>query len=171
MQDVLTLYAEGYSVAELLVQEGGRARYLKFLADAHRDGWEKAVHANYGYRSVDDLEKRWHNWVMAGSPETELPQGQQLADSAKSRPLGAKQEPVVRGQSPSADPFLDEPSLNEPALREQPAEKPAQALPRQSRPEAEVAQNRSSTRPRQATEWSEFPPDPRPSPLVLRGRR
>jgi hypothetical protein len=204
MQDVLTLYAEGYSVAELLVQEGGRARYLKFLADAHREGWEKAVHTNYGYRSVDDLEKRWHNWVMAGSPETELPQGQQLADSAKSRPVAAKQEPIVRGQSPSADPFLDEPSLNEPGLNQpvvkEPAlkemrrarlesvkvrvppeertlptatatDKPAQALPGKNRLQGEVAQNRSSTRPRQATEWSEFPPDPRPSPLVLRGRR
>jgi len=214
MQDVLTLYAEGYSVAELLVQEGGRARYLKFLSDAHRDGWDKAVHAHYGYRGVDDLEKRWHNWVMAGSPEIELPQGQQLADAAKGRRPAEKPELIVRGQSPSVDPFLDEPGLNEVALNEpnatiletakvrvQPedrtrptalelrappvrrqknagtsadspttAETPGRALPRPSRPDNDVADTRNSPRPRQAMEWSEFPPDPRPSPLVLRGR-
>src|SRR5437868_10217828 len=58
MQDVMTLYAEGYSLAELLVQEGGRTRYLKFLADAHQQGWEHAVQTHYGYRSVESLEQR-----------------------------------------------------------------------------------------------------------------
>jgi hypothetical protein len=251
MQDVLTLYAEGYSVAELLVQEGGRARYLKFLADAHRDGWDKAVNAHYGYRGVDDLEQRWHTWVMAGSPEIELPRGQQLADVPKGRRPAERQGLIIRGQSPVEDPFLNEPGLNDPTPKESglketavalnetanvrdqrnsrtlptapemrappirrqknalaaadsPAvariaslergnsqwsvdegdspnaaatesmsatEKPARALPRKSPQKVEVAETRSSARPRQATEWSEFPPDPRPSPLTLRGRK
>ena len=246
MQDVLTLYAEGYSVAELLVQEGGRARYLKFLADAHRDGWDKAVSAHYGYRGVDDLEQRWHTWVMAGSPEIELPKGQQLADASKGRRPVEKQGLVIRGQSPVEDPFLNEPGLSEPD-RNQPAvalletanvreqrntrtlpaapemrappirrqkkelatvdspavarnasldrgnsqwsdneeespnttpaasssasEGPARTLPRKSPQKVEIAETRNSASPRQATEWSEFPPDPRPSPLTLRGRK
>ncbi|HMC10181.1 MAG TPA: hypothetical protein VKH44_02780 [Pirellulaceae bacterium] len=236
MQDVLTLYAEGYSVAELLVQEGGRARYLKFITDAHRDGWDKAVHAHYGYRGVDDLEKRWHTWVMAGSPEIELPRGQQLADATKGRRRADKHELIVRGQSPSADPFLDEPAvavLETAKVREQPSghaspaaaefrdppirrqknaiaaadstpkrevastdrrnaawsadeapsrkvtasestpetETPARARARQRPQDVEIAEVRNSAMPRQATEWSEIPPDPRPSPLILRGRR
>ena len=237
MQDVLTLYAEGYSVAELLVQEGGRARYLKFLADANRDGWEIAVHAHYGYRGVDDLEQRWHNWVMAGSPEIELPKGQQLADAATGSHPVQKQELIVRGQSPSEDPFLDEPAvamletaivqnrddgraspkapeLRAPPIRRQkkslaaadstavgeiasadrgnarwrvdddlspnatapatdlppPAEKPARVVPRNNPRRIQIAETRSSAMPPQATEWSEFPQDPRPSPLILRGR-
>jgi len=232
MQDVLALYAEGYSVAELLVQEGGRARYLKFLADANRDGWDKAVNAHYGYRGVDDLEKRWHTWVMAGSPEVELPKGQQLADVSKGRRPTEKQNLIVRGQSPREDPFLDEPLERDsplvqrddrgtsptapqsralplrrqqraPVVADSPAasriassdqgivhssvdedissnptaanlppaaEKPARAVPRQNSPRIEVAETRSSARPRQATEWSEFPQDPRPSPLILRGQ-
>src|SRR5579872_6759819 len=58
MQDVMTLYAEGYSLAELLVQQGGRQQYLKFLEDAHEQGWDKALQVHYGYRGVDDLERR-----------------------------------------------------------------------------------------------------------------
>src|SRR5262245_8815764 len=81
MQDVLTLYAEGYSLAELLVQEGGRPRYLKFLADAHQHGWERAIQSNYNCQGVDDLEKRWHDWIMAGGHEV-VPKGQQIADAS-----------------------------------------------------------------------------------------
>jgi hypothetical protein len=110
MQDVMTLYAEGYTLADLLVQEGGRSRYLKFLSDAHRDGWDKAIHAHYGYRGVADLEQRWHGWVIAGCPEIELPKGQMLAakDNAKGPKSTNPGEMIVRGQSPNEDPFLSE---------------------------------------------------------------
>jgi hypothetical protein len=168
---------------------------------------------------------------MAGSPEIELPKGQQLADAAKGRRPAAKSALIVRGQSPSEDPFLNEPavamletakaqaqtdgrtSLTAPPLRsarqehqvtsdagefararegdrgnarwsvdEAPSRKataadspPAKAkqvrtLPRKSPQDVAVAETRSSAMPRQATEWSEFPPDPRPSPLILRGQ-
>lgn len=111
MQDVLTLYAEGYSLAELLVQEGGRARYLKFLTDAHQGGWEKAVQVHYGYRGVAELEHRWHDWVLAGSPEINLPKDQQLADARNGQKLPAQSAIIIRGQSPAEDPFLDDPAL------------------------------------------------------------
>src|SRR5262245_16850849 len=116
MQDVLTLYAEGYSLADLLVREGGRARYLKFLADAHQRGWEQAIRTHYGYRGVDDLEKRWQDWVIAGSPEIELPKGQLLAQNSKSKPAAEQGKLVVRGQGPE-DPFLDDATEAEDALR------------------------------------------------------
>jgi hypothetical protein len=108
-QDVLTLYAEGYSLADLLVQEGGRARYLKFVGDAHQNGWERAIRTHYGYRNVDDLEKRWHEWVIAGSPELKLPKGQMLADASRGR-SGEQAPPIVRGQKPAEteDPFLED---------------------------------------------------------------
>ena len=71
--DVLTLYAEGYSLADLLVQEKGKTTYLRFLGDAHQGGWAAALSRHYGYRSVGDLEQRWHSWVMAGSPRLDRP--------------------------------------------------------------------------------------------------
>jgi hypothetical protein len=275
MQDVMTLYAEGYSLAELLVQEGGRSRYLKFIADAHREGWDKAIRSNYKYQSVDDLERRWHQWVIAGSPELDLPKGQMLADNShgntQKRRGAAQGEMIIRGQSPVEDPFLnegtkelaaakqpgrpeklqappprsrplpvdrsavaasrnarpatpagadrnviaantsslsesllpdDEPgeaspqnsSANESADSEtdnaiaselaeekeveqtpppRPAPRPAKKPARKVRPDVpavsdlKVAEARTPSTRRQATEWSEFPPDPRPSPLIL----
>jgi hypothetical protein len=112
-QDVLTLYAEGYSLADLLVQEGGRVRYLKFVGDAHQHGWEKAIRAHYGYRTVDELEKRWHGWVIAGSPEINMQKDQMLAEASRGR-SAEQAQPIIRGQKPSEsdDPFLAE-SLNE----------------------------------------------------------
>lgn len=114
MQDVMTLYAEGYSLAELLVQKGGKTRYLKFINDAHQNGWEKAIQAQYGYRGIDDLEKQWHDWIIAGSPELNLPEGQMLADNSDKSKDAGKNGFIVRGQSPDEgasserieDPFL-----------------------------------------------------------------
>lgn len=110
MQDVLTLYAEGYSIAELLVQQGGKARYLKFLQDAHQKGWDSAIAANYGYRGVDDLEKRWTEWVVAGSPEINSTPRTILADAGTSASANKSTAPIIRGQSPTPDsqedPFL-----------------------------------------------------------------
>lgn len=73
MNDVLTLYAEGYALADLLVQEGGKARYLNFLNDGHHRGWDFALRKHYKYNSVDDLERRWSDWVIAGSPRVTPP--------------------------------------------------------------------------------------------------
>lgn len=237
MQDIMTLYAEGYSLAELLVQEGGRSRYLRFLTDANRDGWDKAINAHYGYRGIDELEQRWHGWVMAGCPEIELPKGQMLADASPGRQVAAKGELIVRGQSPVEDPFLNERSvalaaspvqrdhgtLTAPQPRIRTREKPnsfrdrphreietTTPMPREpadagddsqetievnpadfveepesprpaSRPEPAPSRRKSSgirlagapsqAQRRQATEWSEFPPDPRPSPLILPASR
>ncbi|MFN0056395.1 MAG: peptidase MA family metallohydrolase [Planctomycetales bacterium] len=149
-QDIMTLYAEGYSLAELLVQTGGKAKYLKFLNDANAHGWEQAIRSNYEFQGVDDLEKHWHKWVMAGSPTLNLPEGQQLAQSNAS---GAKPDRskdggyVIRGQQPDktqeADPFLQHTT----ALAEIPATSttsgesapPSRRLPKTQRVAAEQA--------------------------------
>lgn len=115
MQDVMTLYAEGYTLADLLVQQGGKARYLKFLNDAHQRGWEKAVQTNYGYRNVDELEKRWNDWIVAGTPPLKLPEGQMLAQNGAASKNAGAGAIELRGQSPDSeldlesgvDPFVD----------------------------------------------------------------
>src|SRR5262249_45564533 len=73
MQKVLSLYAEGYSLCELLVQRGGKDRYLKFLADAHKRGWERAFKTHYGYDDLRSLEKEWEGWIIAGCPGGGVP--------------------------------------------------------------------------------------------------
>src|SRR3984957_6819319 len=81
MQSVLTLYAEGYSLADYLVQSGGKERYLRFLQDAHDRDWNYAIHTYYGLDDVASLERHWSEWVTQGSPELQLPRGQMMAQA------------------------------------------------------------------------------------------
>lgn len=101
MQQVLTLYAEGYSLADFLLQTGGKKRYLMFLEDAHKNGWDEAIAKLYKYKSVEDLEQRWGSWIIAGSPALNLPAGQQLAATEpKQQPATENKDLVIRSQSP-----------------------------------------------------------------------
>jgi len=105
MQSVLTLYAEGYSLADYLVQSGGetgRARYLRFLQDAHEHDWNHAIRTWYGLPNITSLERRWSNWVSAGSPDISDSDNQQLAqaDAQAMRKKGI----IVRSQSPDNSP-------------------------------------------------------------------
>lgn len=114
MQDVFTLYAEGFSLARYLVERKGamgRRTYLAFLEDAHRTSWSQAIHKHYGYESVDALEEQWTDWILAGSPEQSLPDGTMLAqnestaDDTTGRTTAVAKEAqgaVIRGQSPDA---------------------------------------------------------------------
>ena len=105
MAKVETLYAQGYSLADFLVQRGGKAAFLKLLGEtavARRSGndldwdypaakWESALDRHFGL-SVSDLERGWHGWVMAGCPTLPrgdapgrgLPPGTLLADASGS---------------------------------------------------------------------------------------
>src|SRR3990172_4504777 len=100
MQSVLTLYAQGYSLADYLVQNGGKARYLQFLEDAHRRDWNVAIKSFYGLKGVEDLETRWNGWVVAGSPSLGVPEGGQLADAGA--PATQDPELTIRSQNPEA---------------------------------------------------------------------
>ncbi|MFG0336073.1 MAG: hypothetical protein ACF8TS_22165, partial [Maioricimonas sp. JB049] len=113
MQQVLTLYAQGYSLASYLIQQKGdegRTVYLQFLQDADKRGWEYAIRHHYGFNSVDSLETEWLDWVMAGSPTIDLPDGQMLASADTGRrPTDANRttgettagdDLVIRSQSP-----------------------------------------------------------------------
>lgn len=96
-QEVLTLYAEGHSLADYLVQRSDKPTYLKFLQMAHEQGWDVALKAIYKFENIDDLEQVWDKWVLAGSPVRRNPKGVQIADN---NPAGSKSGPIFRGQSP-----------------------------------------------------------------------
>jgi hypothetical protein len=100
MQSVLTLYAQGHSLADYLVQQRGKTQYLRFLSDAHRVGWNTALKQGYGIETVEKLESTWSSWVTAGSPALNLPAGQQLTASSLKRPSRDRTRLIVRGQSP-----------------------------------------------------------------------
>jgi hypothetical protein len=99
MRDVMTLYAQGYSLAGYLVQKGGRRRYLVFLDDAEKLGWEAALRKHYKIEGVEALERTWGGWVIAGSPP--LTPDQQLADAGQA--TGRETNEVIRAQNPDAE--------------------------------------------------------------------
>ena len=69
-QDVMPLYAEGYSLAEYLINHGGRRKFVGFLAEGMRDGqWPAAVQRNYGASDLPSLQNEWVDWVAKGFPE------------------------------------------------------------------------------------------------------
>lgn len=110
---MLILYAEGYALADFLVQQGGQQKYLKFLHDGERIGWTQAIKANYAHGGVESLQKNWKGWILAGMPkltdprEAMLAARDQIADNAiqgRARPLILDQYPMkqtVRAQSPN----------------------------------------------------------------------
>ena len=121
MQQVLTLYAEGYALADFLVQqhpENGRFIYLHFLQTAQEQGWDAAIRKYYRFKSVAELEGEWTGWVMAGSPAL-LPEGQMLASTDTSRSNDESEDLVVRGQTPTEPEPL--PMLRRSLRQEQPA--------------------------------------------------
>lgn len=101
---VLTLYAEGFGLTEFLVEAGGKKRFLKFLQVAHQsDNWQTAIQKVYSLNNIDDLEKRWKGWVLAGRPE--LPKGSENIMVAGTNTNAAPNGMVVRSQSPEQKPI------------------------------------------------------------------
>ncbi len=67
--DMLTLYAQGHVLADYLIQQGGRRKFVEFLETAMETGdWELALARHYGYNSVDEFQRVWLAWVRQGSP-------------------------------------------------------------------------------------------------------
>lgn len=67
--DVMPLYAQGYSVAEYLIQTGGRRKYVEFLGDGLKSNdWPGAVRRHYGTADLGQLQTTWLAWVRQGSP-------------------------------------------------------------------------------------------------------
>lgn len=102
---VLTLYAQGYSLTDYLLEKQGKQTFLKFLAMAHEKGWDPALQKHYGWKNIEAMETQWQNWFMAGSPRLNLPKGDLLAENTSAAPATVPAEAnaadsVVRGQTP-----------------------------------------------------------------------
>ena len=68
--DQFTLYAQGYSVTQYLVDKGGRQKFLEFVKLGMRNGnrnWNEAARA-YEFDSVDDLQVAWLTELKTTEP-------------------------------------------------------------------------------------------------------
>ena len=95
MQRVLTLYAQGYSLVDFLIQQGGRRRFLLFLEDAGKSDWETAIRKHYDHRGVEVLDQNWNGWFLAGSPRLATP----------GMPSPQTEVAVARAETPASAPL------------------------------------------------------------------
>ncbi|MEK6250083.1 MAG: hypothetical protein N2C12_18000, partial [Planctomycetales bacterium] len=68
-KDIMPLYAQGYSLARYLIQQGGRRKFVNFIGNGLRDkNWIRALDQSYGYDDLALLQNNWLEWVKKGSP-------------------------------------------------------------------------------------------------------
>lgn len=66
--DVLPMYAQGYSVCRFLIEQQDAPTFIAFLTDyMRRPSWTENVKKHYGYESLAELQQYWLAWVSEGS--------------------------------------------------------------------------------------------------------
>lgn len=103
--DVMALYAQGYSVANFLVYSSSKPVFLAFVAQGMQYGWDHAVHVHYRYRSVEELEQAWLNHLIS----TKRPPQAILAQNTTPR-SDPNSRVIVRLTAPPAQPLVDTPT-------------------------------------------------------------
>ncbi len=86
-QDILPLYAQGFSVAKYLIMEKGRRHFLDYVnagmemeqPGRELEAWNAATRRYYGFRNLSDLQVKWERWVADGSQEKEIPNNDRFA--------------------------------------------------------------------------------------------
>ena len=86
--DVLPLYAQGYSLARFLIDQGGRQKFLDFVGDGMKtENWSDDIKKHYKFENLADLQSQWLEWVKRGSPALDGGRpGEMLAANDKSSP-------------------------------------------------------------------------------------
>ncbi|MFN7734609.1 MAG: hypothetical protein ACK52S_11130 [Pirellula sp.] len=65
--DIMPLYAQGYSLCAFLIAQGGPRQFVQFLERGMQDeDWASAVANNYGYPRLGKLQLAWNDWVSDG---------------------------------------------------------------------------------------------------------
>jgi hypothetical protein len=69
-KDLMSFYGQGYSISRFLIEMGGRPRFLRFVRDGLKDGWDVATRAQYQLANVRELDRAWRSWhrVAVQSP-------------------------------------------------------------------------------------------------------
>jgi len=101
--DVMPLYSQGYSLARYLVAQGGKHKFLAYLADGMRDeNWPRATKAHYGFSTLSQLQTTWLAWVRQGSPPLDNKSHVEEGIAQLDRQPRPESNLIYRGQSPDA---------------------------------------------------------------------
>lgn len=70
--DILPMYAQGYSVCQFLIAQKGPQQFVQFLGDyMQRPSWTDNIRKHYGYDSLAELQEYWLSWVAGGNGPVE----------------------------------------------------------------------------------------------------
>lgn len=113
--DILPLYAQGYSVAKYLIMEKGRRHFLDYVnagmemeqPGRELDAWNRATKQYYGYEDLSDLQVRWERWVAEGSVEREIPANEDRLASSKSATTVASGPNTLRASGSEGNEFAN----------------------------------------------------------------
>ncbi len=116
--DIMPLYAQGHSVVTFLVMQGGRQKFIDYLAEGmETDDWAGATKRYYGYSDLGTLQNTWVAWVRQGRPPIRpraVPEADPdpflLAGSGSQPPAGRAENaapdesPYAPGRTPQGEP-------------------------------------------------------------------
>jgi hypothetical protein len=72
-RDVMSFYGQGYSISRFLIEMGGRPRFLRFVRDGLKDGWDPATRAHYQIADVRELDRAWRAWHRVALQSRQVP--------------------------------------------------------------------------------------------------
>jgi hypothetical protein len=104
VDNVMKIYAQGYSVTSYLVDLSDRATFLSFVNTGVSAGWDRAVQQYYRLQSVEELEEQWLQHLRATRDQARARAAGTMVASAQGQPSGRE---VVRSTAPPAQPQLE----------------------------------------------------------------
>lgn len=98
-QDILPLYAQGYSLARFLMEQKGKREFLAYVGDGmSSENWPAATNKHYGFQNLAVLQDSWLDWVKRGSPAHSPDAGRASGNVALAK-AAPEHNVVVRAQS------------------------------------------------------------------------
>jgi hypothetical protein len=61
-KDLISFYGQGYSISRFLIEIGGKPRFLRFVREGLKSGWDTATLSHYGLADVRELDRAWRSW-------------------------------------------------------------------------------------------------------------
>jgi hypothetical protein len=77
-RDLMGFYGQGYSISRFLIEMGGRPRFLEFVRDGMKDGWDSATRLHYQLADVRELDRAWRSWHRIATQEGPATQAEDI---------------------------------------------------------------------------------------------
>lgn len=115
--DMIVVYAQGYSVCQYLIDQGGKAKFLQFVGLGMQNrnrNWEEAVQM-YGYASTDELQEAWIKHLRTPPSRVAARNGNREPAANRGTPVAAALT-SVRGMETRTSAVPGLPSLEPPVV-------------------------------------------------------